>query len=185
MPQAPHSSSAFSIQRSFAAVRPVRDCHQTQVWQTEGACSSVAPVSADDALCHLVHDDVDAVGADVGHAGEVLGDVRLHLGADGARAGAPVEREVQLDADLAVVARDLDALVAVERAPDEAVHAGDLDGRVGGVAREHVGGDDGVALHQPDLRRTSSVTSGRAKKRNGTNVVPRPGETCSVTPPSR
>ena len=32
--------------------------------------------------------------------------------------------------------------------------------------------------------RTSSVASGRAKKRNGTNVVPRPGETWS-TPPGR
>ena len=138
-----------------------------------------------DALLPLVHDHVDGVGTNVGHAGEVLGDVGLHLGPDRARARAPVERDVQLDPDLAVLARDPHALVAVQRAADEAVDAGDLEGRVGGVAREHVGRDDGMAFHQVDSRRTSSVTSGRAKSRKGTNVVPRPGETCSVTPPSR
>ena len=37
-------------------------------------------------------------------------------------------------------------------------------------------------LHHAD-RTTSSVTSGRAKRRNGTNVVPRPGETCSQVVP--
>ena len=31
---------------------------------------------------------------------------------------------------------------------------------------------------------TSSVASGRAKNRNGTNVVPSPGETC-IVPPGR
>lgn len=39
-------------------------------------------------------------------------------------------------------------------------------------------------LAQADLR-TSSVASGRAKIRKGTNVVPSPGETCSVTRPAR
>ena len=34
-------------------------------------------------------------------------------------------------------------------------------------------------------RSTSSVASGRAKKRKGTNVVPSPGETWRVTPPAR
>ena len=34
-------------------------------------------------------------------------------------------------------------------------------------------------------RTTSSVTSGLAKKRNGTNVVPSPGETCSTVGPYR
>ena len=38
-----------------------------------------------------------------------------------------------------------------------------------------------ATLHHPD-RRTSSVASGRAKKRNGTNVVPRPAETCMTVP---
>src|SRR5581483_3765187 len=37
--------------------------------------------------------------------------------------------------------------------------------------------------HEPDSR-TSSVASGRARKRNGTNVVPRPAETCSAPPGS-
>ena len=44
---------------------------------------------------------------------EAVGDVRLHLGADGARVRSPGEREMQLDADPAVVAGDLDALVAM------------------------------------------------------------------------
>ncbi len=35
------------------------------------------------------------------------------------------------------------------------------------------------------LRKTSSVASGRAKKRKGTNVVPSPGETCIVVAPRR
>ena len=35
------------------------------------------------------------------------------------------------------------------------------------------------------LRRTSSVASGREAKRNGTNVVPSPGEMCSVPPGRR
>src|SRR5206468_339250 len=39
--------------------------------------------------------------------------------------------------------------------------------------------DDG----QSRRRRTSSVTSGRAKNRNGTNVVPSPGETCNFVRP--
>ena len=38
---------------------------------------------------------------------------------------------------------------------------------------------------QTRRRRTSSVTSGRAKNRNGTNVVPVPGETCIVPAASR
>ena len=64
------------------------------------------------------------------------------------------------------------------------VHARHLRGRVGGVAGQHFGRDHAVAFHQFLDRRTSSVASGRAKKRNGTNVVPRPGETC-ITVPSR
>lgn len=32
---------------------------------------------------------------------------------------------------------------------------------------------------------TSSVASGRAANRNGTNVVPRPGDTCMTVPPRR
>jgi hypothetical protein len=87
---------------------------------------------------------------------------------------------MQLDGHTPSSRDDLDA---ASLRPDEAVHAVDLARRVGRVAREHVGrDDDGPPL--PDLR-TSSVTSGRAKKRKGTNVVPRPGETWSVTPPAR
>ena len=45
VPQAPHSSSARSIHFRFSGSRLPRDCHQTHVWQTAGAVSSVAPVS--------------------------------------------------------------------------------------------------------------------------------------------
>ena len=38
--------------------------------------------------------------------------------------------------------------MAVQRAPDETVDAGHLESRVGGVAREHVRGDDGISFHQ-------------------------------------
>ena len=91
---------------------------------------------------------------------EAVGDVGLHLGADRACARAPVEREVQLDADPPVVARDLDALVAVQRAPDEAVDAGDLARRVGGVAREHVGGDEGLPAQLPQSRSLTTRAEG-------------------------
>ena len=73
--------------------------------------------------------------------------------------------------------------MAVQRALDEAGHAVDLEGGVGGVEPEDVCGDRRVAFHDPILRAgraeplpltvragrrsTSSVTSGRAKKRNG------------------
>ena len=39
-----------------------------------------------------------------------------------------------------------------------------------------------MSFHQPLDRRTSSVASGRAKNRKGTNVVPSPGETCIAVP---
>ena len=116
---------------------------------------------------------------------EVVRNVRLHLGSDGTRARTPRDRYMELDPDLWSSPRDTDAVVPVQRAADEPVHAGHLERRVSGVAREHVGGDDGMSFHQANLRRTSSVTSGRAKNRNGTKVVPRPGETCSVTSSSR
>jgi hypothetical protein len=80
---------------------------------------------------------------------------------------------MELDPDAAVLAGDLDALVPT----DEAVHARDLAGRIGGVARENVERDECMSFHYRSDLRTSSVTSGRAKKRKGTNVVPRPGET--------
>ena len=104
--------------------------------------------------------------------------MRLHLGADRAGVRAPLQHQVELDADAPLVAGDLHALA------DEVANAGHLARRVGRVGREDVGRDQGLALHYSDLR-TSSVTSGLAKNRNGTRVVPSPGETCSVTPPSR
>ena len=70
------------------------------------------------------------------------------------------------------------------RAVDELVDALHLARGVRRIRREDVVRDDGVTFHagqsSPGRRRTSSVTSGRAKNRNGTNVVPVPGETCIV-----
>ena len=113
---------------------------------------------------------------------------------------SPLDGEVQLDGDRAVLLRDPHAPVTVERALGEAGHAHDLTSGVRGVGAEELRRDDRVALHQhpvyapaapragaryavrADRRRTSSVTSGRANRRNGTNVVPVPGEMC-MTPP--
>ena len=47
---------------------------------------------------------------------------------------------------------------------------------VAGVAGEDVRGDDGMAFHY-ELCSSSSVASGLAAKRSGTNVVPSPAET--------
>ena len=75
---------------------------------------------------------------------------------------------------------DADAPVAVQRALDEPAHAVDLARRVRRVAREDVAGDDAWPSITAWRCSTSSVASGRAKKRNGTKVVPSPGETCIV-----
>ena len=83
---------------------------------------------------------------------------------------------------LPFLARDLHSFVSVQRAADEAVDAVDLEGRVGGVAREHVGGDDGMALHSSGFSQDESVASGLAKNRKGTKVVPSPGETSRHSP---
>ena len=65
---------------------------------------------------------------------------------------------------------------------DELADAVDLERRVCRVRREHVARDHRVALHPRESRSAAeardSVTSGRAKKRNGTNVVPVPGDIC-------
>ena len=79
----------------------------------------------------------------------------------------------------AVVHADAYGALPREPALDQPGDALDLPRGVGRVAGEHVAGDARGAFHQPDSR-ISSVASGRARKRNGTNVVPRPAERCSV-----
>src|SRR5262249_46703387 len=69
------------------------------------------------------------------------------------------------------------ALVAGQGALDEASHAFDLPRRIGSVGREDFARD---RRHYGSGCSTSSVASGRAKNLNGTNVVPRPGDTCIV-----
>ena len=90
----------------------------------------------------FVHDHVDGVGTDVGHAREAIGDVRLHRCTDGAGVRAPLEREVELDAHSRVVAhdsvaklRDLLALPSLEQVFRRVVAATDVDQ----VARDIVG----------------------------------------------
>ena len=61
----------------------------------------------------FVHDHVDGVGTHVGHPREAVGDVRLHRRSDPAGVGSPLELEMQLDADAALLARDLATLERV------------------------------------------------------------------------
>src|SRR4051794_10829583 len=150
-------------------------------WQTEGAVcrvSFVSPVRRGATVSgplDVVDDHVHRLRPDVGHALEVVADAALDVGRDGLHVRAVVDDHVHLD----LVARDACATTLL------GVHAPHLGCRVGRVPPEHLGRDVAVAFHHaPDLR-TSSVASGRAKKRNGTKVVPSPGETCIVVAPRR
>jgi len=71
----PKPSSTRSIQRDLSTSRrAVRDCHQTQAWQTLGAVSSVAlvrPVS--------LGDDIDLVEINEAFAAQVIPSAK-HLG---------------------------------------------------------------------------------------------------------
>ena len=88
---------------------------------------------------------------------------------------------MQLDPHDAVLAGDANRVPARERTLHEPAHSSHLASRIGGIPREDVGGDRRLASHTLDrtaVLSTSSVASGRAAKRKGTNVVPSPGETC-------
>src|SRR5215203_77389 len=157
-----------------------RDCHHTHSWHTDGAVSSVSFVrgasrgAMASELAELVDDDVDRRRLHLGHLREILDHAPLHRLADVRQRRAPLHGEVELERPVL----ELDTAVAA----DEPGHARDLARRVGGVSADHVGGDVAVTLHHAH-RRTSSVASGRAKNRNGTNVVPSPGETCITVAP--
>src|SRR4051794_12800421 len=69
----------------------------------------------------------------------------------------------------------VDAAVAARLPPDALV----ADGR---SSLERGAGESGNGRHRGVDRSLSSVASGRAARRKGTNVVPRPGETCRVPP---
>ena len=120
-------------------------------------------------------DDVNGRNVESRHAPEVVGHALLHLARHRIRARPPFELEMHDDVCLLRRARDLSGV------PGQARNACHFQRRVTGVPGEHIGRDDG-SLHHAD-RTTSSVTSGRAKSRNGTNVVPRPGDTCSCVAP--
>ena len=95
--------------------------------------------------------------------------------ADRFRSRTPLELQVHHDVGGALASGDLRGTA---RETGDALH---LLRRIARVPRENLGRDD-RRLHQAD-RTTSSVTSGRAKSRKGTKVVPRPAETCSVVDP--
>ena len=88
---------------------------------------------------------------------------------------------MDLDGDAAFVVGNAHAPVTRQMALDEPAHAVHLLRGVRRVPGENVRGDRRVLGHQAGCS-TSSVTSGRAKKRNGMNVVPRPGDTCIHVP---
>ena len=132
-------------------------------------------------LPHVLDDDVDAVRSHARHPGQIPADAALNLAPDLGNGGAPLERDVQLDPHGPILLDHADSAMPVQGALDEIAHAVDLARRVRCVAREDVAGD---ARHQRPGCSTSSVASGLAKKRNGTKVVPRPGETC-ITPVGR
>src|SRR3954451_7428851 len=150
-------------------------------WQTLGAVSSVSFVSpvrrgaTVSGPLDVVDDHVHRLRADVRHPLEVIRDPALHVGGDRLHVRAVVDDDMHLD----LVTRNACAAALLR------MYAADLGGRVGGVACEHLRRDMAVSLHHaPDLR-TSSVASGRAKKRKGTKVVPSPGETCIAVEPRR
>ena len=180
-----------------------RDCHQTQSRHTDGAVAIVPRVrpATRDGIGHAPSGGgpmsstttSTVAGVEIGHPPEVLGHPLPARAAPTAGTLTPQSTaEVQLDRDDAVLFVDLDAVVPRTRVPSTSPCTPvDLERRVGRVAREHVRRDERVPFHQADCcsrgagagRSTSSVTSGRAKNRNGTNVVPVPGETC-ITPPA-
>ena len=179
VPHAPHSSSARSIHFRFSASRFPRLCHQTHAWQTDGAVSRVAPVSP-------ASREVIASRAARRRAprrrrrsrrarSPCARCTRRRAAAPRSAtpsAAAPHASSTWTSMSMAPVgARDLRR---VAREAGDALH---LERRITRVAREHVVRDD-RGFHYAD-RTTSSVTSGRAKRRNGTKVVPSPGETCS------
>ena len=160
-------------------------------WQTDGAVSSVAPVSPATLGSHQARTGPTSSTTTSTRAGWTSA-IRARYSATRACTSEPTgpngaphsSDEMQLDRDAAVVPdHDPHGPVPGQVAADERMHAVDLERRVGGVAREDVGRDAGVTFHHADSR-ISSVASGRAKNRKGTNVVPSPDETCS-TPPAR
>ena len=138
----------------------------------------------------LVDDHVDRAWREVGHLREVLGHPLLHGGADRGHVGAPVDREVELDGHRAVLVHHAHPAMPGHGALDEPAHARRSPGRRRRRSSPSMSAEmtecpsirDSLRRRQPAAgeRSTSSVTSGRAKNRNGTNVVPVPGEMCSV-----
>ena len=132
---------------------------------------------------HGVDDDLDGRRLDVGHAAEVLAHALLDAPADRRDRRPPLRDEVQLDAHGAVLARHAHGMLPRQRTVREPSHSVDFPRRVRGVAGEDLGRDRRLTGHSGQVSpvsASSSVASGRAAKRNGTNVVPSPAETCIV-----
>ena len=85
--------------------------------------------------------------------------------------------------DDAVLARHAHSVLPRQRTVCEPSHSVDFLRRVRGVTGEDLGRDRRLTGHRSQrsaVLSTSSVASGRAAKRKGTNVVPSPAETCIV-----
>ena len=186
-PRRPTRSSVFSIQRSLSRRAPgPRLPPDAARGRRDGAVSSVAPVRPASAVASgradLVDDDVDGGRLEVGHAtrgSRAHGAGRRVRGPESrrpspARGGARprVGRPRRRRATPRCRCRWLSTRPRTPR---------NLAGGVGRVLREDVARDRGARPPSTPILGRSSVASGRAKKRNGTKVVPRPGETCSVS----
>src|SRR5439155_3003121 len=91
--------------------------------------------------------DVDRRRPGPGHPFEIVEHAPLDVASELREPGSPVDVEVELDVDGAVLAADSNAAVPVQLARDEAAHAFDLASGVGGVARENLAGNAGLTLH--------------------------------------
>ena len=184
MPLASPRHSAHAPERPAHAPAPTISWHQPS--QLPGAATPAITTST--------------LARNLRRATNVLGDAALHDGSDLGGARAPADGDVDLDRERPLVLGDPHASMS-SGAVDESRDAVDLACGVCRIGGEDVVRDDRVLHHaqlrwsirrlttgrqMPDrtsstaCRSTSSVTSGRAKNRNGTNVVPVPGETCIV-----
>src|SRR5205823_5005781 len=105
-------------------------------------CGSASPYLPD-----RVDHDVDRCRASPDHSLQVLEHVPLDLVPELGEPCAPVDVQVQLDRDAPVLAADANATMPVQLARDEAANSVDLQGGVGGVARENLARDARLAVH--------------------------------------
>ena len=192
VPHSPQSSSARSIHRCFEAVRLPRDCHQTHSWHTGGRETDRAPGQARDAgRCQAT-----APGSiPPTTTSRTLRPGGALPSAQGSRPRGACTATPTSGAAAPHVSVTCTSTLSTPSS--SATRTGVADALLG-LGRAHHGlrpphrprAEAGTVLEMTacpsmeesldPLRRTSSVTSGRARYRNGTNIVPVPGETFIV-----